>query len=181
MSGEADWAFGEDEGEGEGGEVGLGVMVGGEVSARGMEEMTRSDARGRGSKSWGAGFGLFGGLDVVDGGRGCGGCCAPAASSQAVRAAGSTGQAEGGGDSVLGAMVGMFASLSWGWFLEGARNGNKPKSVDGSLRPKARLVKARAFSERLCPPLISPLKYQLLQTAEMPRSRGFGRESLWLR
>ena len=42
MSGVGVWAFGEVRVE-----VGLGVVVGGEESARGMEEVTRSKARGR--------------------------------------------------------------------------------------------------------------------------------------
>lgn len=77
-----------------GGEVGRGVVVGGEVLARGMEEMVRwsfrvgcsfvgEDGEGvevKGEVCWGIG----------------GGGSLAAASSQAVRAEWSTGQAEGG-------------------------------------------------------------------------------------
>lgn len=89
------------------GELGFGDTVGGERSARGMVEMTRSEARGRcwrirgGGESW-----LVG---EVEGGRGCGMggglWFRAAASSQAARAEGSTGQEEGEGVSLSVAMV----------------------------------------------------------------------------
>ena len=80
----------------------MGVVVLGEEEARGMEEMVRSEARGRWVRRRGGGVGVvvggwFGGrvgwgvsleLELEE------------ASSQAARAAGSTGQAEGGADSV---------------------------------------------------------------------------------
>ena len=78
--------------EADGGEVGVGVVVDGESSERGMELMTRSEARG-----------LFfarrdGGEVVEDGEDGEGGVsllrASMVASSHAVRIEGSTGQAE---------------------------------------------------------------------------------------
>jgi len=79
-----------------GGEVGSGVVVAGEVSARGMEEMLRWSFKGGG---------VFVGMDgeSVEGAKGEVGCggggrkSLVAASSQAVRVELSTGQAEGGG------------------------------------------------------------------------------------
>lgn len=98
------WALGE---VWVGGELGLGVMVGGERSARGMVEMTREEARGRCWRSRGGGVGWL--VGEVEGGRGCGMGGGlrfwAAASSQAARAEGSTGQEEGGGVSVSVAMV----------------------------------------------------------------------------
>ncbi len=83
----------------EGGEVGEGVVVEGEREARGMELVTRSEARGLGFCNCGGG-----GVVVVDreGGDGDGGVgwlrAFAAASSHAVRAEGSTGQVELGGE-----------------------------------------------------------------------------------
>lgn len=92
------------EGGEEGVEVGVGVVVEGEVAVRGMELMTRSEARGRVFTIFGCG----GGLEVSEDGEGweVGGCGWEAdlpSSSQAARAAGSTGQVEeealfGGGE-----------------------------------------------------------------------------------
>ena len=63
------------------------------AAPRGMELTSRSEARGRVFRS-------LGGVGVVDDAEGWRGCCADwAFSSQAARAAGSTGQ-EGWGDSV---------------------------------------------------------------------------------
>lgn len=114
VRGEGVCAFGDGDGEGvafgervvlggdgsEGAEVGLGVVVEGESSARGMVDITRSEARGRSFRSRGAGGGRVV-VGVVVGGRGCGmeggSRDWAAASSQAARAEGSTGQEEGGG------------------------------------------------------------------------------------
>ena len=93
-------------------------MVRGEASARGIEEVVRSKARGlclrrRGGR-------CVGGLVV---GGWCGGRAAACGfeavgvalvSSQAARAAGSTGQADGGAGSVFGAMA-----IDVVWSLEG--------------------------------------------------------------
>ena len=81
--------------------MGEGVVVEGERVARGMELMTREEARGWGFFSRGEG-----GVVVVvvdgEGGGGDGGVgllrASAAASRYAVRAEGSTGQVEGGGD-----------------------------------------------------------------------------------
>ena len=70
--------------------MGVGVVVGGERGARGMELVTREEARGRG---------------VVGLGTGVGGVGWEAASSHAARAEGSMGQAGGGG------------SVGGGWML----------------------------------------------------------------
>lgn len=80
-----------------GAEVGVGVVVWGESAARGMELVTRSEARGR----------VFASLEVGTGSgtAEAGGCCgalgraswAAAASSHAARAEGSIGHADGGG------------------------------------------------------------------------------------
>jgi hypothetical protein len=90
-----------------GGERGLGVTVVGERSARGMVEMTREEARGRCCGSRGGGGGWV--VGEVVGGSGCGIWGGlrfwAAASSQAARAEGSTGQEEGGGVSVSVAMM----------------------------------------------------------------------------
>ena len=77
----------------EGGEVGEGVVVEGERGARGMELATRSEARG-------LEFCNRGGGGVGEGGDGGVGWLRAfaVASSHAVRAEGSTGQVEGGGE-----------------------------------------------------------------------------------
>lgn len=110
MRGVGVWAFGEGAGEGEGGEEGLGVVVLGEEEVRGMEEMVRSEARGRWVRRRGGGVSLavvvvvflavgrwFGGSGFSLG--------LEEASSQAARAAGSTGQVDGGAVSVVGAIA----------------------------------------------------------------------------
>ena len=79
--------------------MGEGVVVEGEREARGMELMTRSEGRG----FWFCNRGGGGVVVVdVDGEGGDGGVCllraSAAASSHAVRAEGSTGQVEGGGE-----------------------------------------------------------------------------------
>lgn len=106
------WAFGDVvRGGGEGGEEGLGVVVLGEEEARGMEEMVRSEVRGRWVRRRGGGCSLGVGVLVGRWFGGRGGCGfsleleLEEASSQAARAAGSTGQAEGGADSVVGAIA----------------------------------------------------------------------------
>ena len=85
--------------EGEGGEVGEGVVVEGDREARGMELMTRSEARDFWFCNRGGG-GVV--VLVVDGEGGDGGVgllrASAAASSHAVRAEGSTGQVEGEGE-----------------------------------------------------------------------------------
>jgi hypothetical protein len=76
--------------------MGEGVVVAGANSARGIELITRSEAKGLCFASWGVGDGV----DVVEGGDAGGGGgwrAFLAASSHASRADGSTGQAEGGG------------------------------------------------------------------------------------
>lgn len=88
----------EEEG-GDGGEYGEGVLVDGESSDRGIELVTRSDARGLCFVGWGGGEA---GLDEGDGEDDGGGGAllsraSLAVSSHAARAEGSTGQAEGGG------------------------------------------------------------------------------------
>jgi len=89
------------------GEWGLGVTVVGERSARGMVEMTREEARGRCWRSRGGGGGWV--VGEVVGESGCGIWARlrfwAAASSQAARAEGSTGQDEGGGVSDSVAMM----------------------------------------------------------------------------
>jgi len=89
------------------GELGLGVTVVGERSARGMVEMTRSEVRGRCWRSRGGGGGWVVGEVVGGSGRGIWGGLRfwAAASSQAARAERSTGQEEGGGVSVSVAMM----------------------------------------------------------------------------
>ena len=79
-------------GDREGVDVGVGVVVSGERSVRGMELVTRSEARVRVFVSFEGG-----GCAIVGewGGRG-GGRASWAASSHAERAEGSTGQVEGG-------------------------------------------------------------------------------------
>lgn len=74
---------------GDGGEYGEGVLVVGESSERGMELMTRSEARGL----WFVIRGVGEGVDV-DGGGAVLLRVSLAASSHAVRAEGSIGQAE---------------------------------------------------------------------------------------
>lgn len=64
MRGVLVWAFGDEVGVG--GEVGFGVMVEGEESARGMDDMTRSAASGRCLIIRGGGGWLLVGLEVVD-------------------------------------------------------------------------------------------------------------------
>lgn len=79
------------------GEIGEGVVVTGEISARGIELVTRSEANGLCFVSWGAGEGVD--AEIVKGGevRLGGGCGVfRAASSHAARADGSTGQVDGG-------------------------------------------------------------------------------------
>lgn len=78
--------------------MGVGVVVGGESSARGMELVTRSEARGRCFVNCGGGgfVDAEGGDDAGAGGGG-GGRASWAFWSHAARAEGSTGQAEGGG------------------------------------------------------------------------------------
>lgn len=85
---------------------GLGVVVDGEEAARGMELVSRSDARGRVFKiRCGVGVVELGmGVDV--GGRN-GWEDSVDFSSQAARAEGSTGQADGGGDSSGGVAMMM--------------------------------------------------------------------------
>lgn len=70
----------------------------GESSARGMELVTRSEARGRVLLSLGLGMGVVG-VDAEGGGEGGGSGRASwaAASSHAARAEGSMGHADGGG------------------------------------------------------------------------------------
>ena len=76
--------------------MGVGVVVGGERGARGMELVTREEARGRGVVGLGTEVGWDGGA---------GGGSWAAASSHAARAEGSMGQAGGGG------------SVGGGWML----------------------------------------------------------------
>lgn len=78
---------------GEGVEVGVGVVVGGESSARGMELVTRSEARA----SWFVGCEGEGCVVDLDGevAEEGGGRTSWAASSHAARAEGSTGHVEG--------------------------------------------------------------------------------------
>ena len=84
-----------DRGDGEGNDVGVGVVVSGESSARGMELVTRSEARGRFFVSrGGGGCAVDGEEGDLDGGGGRRASCA--ASTHAERAEGSTGQVEGG-------------------------------------------------------------------------------------
>ena len=84
-----------------GGEVGERVVVERERVARGMELMTRLWSRGLGFCDWGGGGVVVVDLDV-EGGDGDGGVdllrASAAASRYAVRAEGSTGQVEGGGE-----------------------------------------------------------------------------------
>jgi len=76
-------------------EVGVGVVVGGELAVRGIELVTRSEARGRCFSIFGGGGGVVL-SESGDGGGGCGWGICLAASSHAARAEGSTGQADDG-------------------------------------------------------------------------------------
>lgn len=89
-------------GAGEGVDVGVGVVVFGERSARGMELVTRLEARGWDLVGLGGGAGIV--VEVEGGGEGggCGRASLAAASSHAARAEGSIGHADGGGSCGVG-------------------------------------------------------------------------------
>ncbi len=84
--------------EAAGEEVGVGVVVEGEDEVRGMELVTRSEARGRCFIILGGGGGWVVGLEEEEGelGEGGGWGVGLPASSHAARADGSTGQADEG-------------------------------------------------------------------------------------